>query len=203
MKTTNQTKLIYVIAAVLFILVLTVFPDKDKNESPAPEDLNISSVPGKPKTTVADHVSNDKPDVLNTGTTTSQTHVISTFKPQCLDQLDMATELINDGNISLHTQDEITAIFNACVYEIENELALTEKSFSHSVEDALCLNSVNVIRDYLLDLGTDAQRFGDLPNSTEIDRSNISSSFARISNEIISIGGSAMTNRTVNCSRDS
>jgi len=124
----------------------------------------------------------------------------SQFNKRCLDDLTAITEKTHTDVISKATQTKIMNIFNTCVYEIDMELALTEKEFGPTASNQKCLNTVYGIRDKLLELGVDAQNFGSLPNDTELNRSDITTSFIRISNNIIVEGSLAMKNRGVNCS---
>ncbi len=126
----------------------------------------------------------------------------SQFKKNCLDNLKAMKKDMGDEIISKAIQTHIMEIFNNCVFEIDMELALTEKEFSATTENTLCLNHVYSIRDSLLDLGTEAQNFGSLPNNTELERSEIAASFSRIRASIIEKGESAMNNRNESCSRN-
>ncbi len=126
----------------------------------------------------------------------------SQFKKNCLDNIKAMKKDMGDEIISKAIQTHIMEIFNNCVYEIDMELALTEKEFSSTTENNICLNRVYSIRDSLLDLGTEAQNFGSLPNNTELERSEIAASFSRIRSNIIDKGESAMNNRSVNCLRN-
>jgi len=126
----------------------------------------------------------------------------SKFKQRCLDVLNNVTENIDVDNILPRDQAKIATIFNNCVYEIEAELALTEKQFIRSAETMACFDSIYKIRDYLLDLGTNAQLFSELPSNKESERAAITEAFINISNDIITNGGSAMMNRSILCSLD-
>jgi len=124
----------------------------------------------------------------------------SKFNKRCLDKLNAVTKSMREEIISKATQTSVMNVLNDCVYEIDMELALTEKEFSPIDNNTTCLNKAYKIRDSLLDLGVEAQNFGSLPSDTELDRTNISTSFIRISNNIIVKGSAAMENRSINCS---
>lgn len=126
----------------------------------------------------------------------------SKFKQRCLDVLSNVTESINTDYISAQDQAKVSNVFNNCIYEIEAELALTERQFTRSTETMPCFNSLYEIRDYLLELGTKAQRFSELPNNKDSDNAAITEAFFNISDDIIVNGASAMMNRSIACSMD-
>ncbi|VAW62188.1 DNA polymerase III alpha subunit [hydrothermal vent metagenome] len=123
----------------------------------------------------------------------------SKFEQRCLDILNSATQSINTENMTPAEQLRMSRIFNNCVYEIDKELALIEKTIIKTPDNMQCFNKVYEIRDYLMELGTDAQLFSDLPNNNDADRVAIFTSFMDVSNNILSNGEVAMAVRTDYC----
>jgi hypothetical protein len=123
----------------------------------------------------------------------------SKFNQRCLDKLNIEISDFSYENISNNHQRKIATLLSGCIYEIDMELALTERSITRNTQNQPCFNKIYEIRDSLLELDTDAQFFGELPNSTDADRVKIASDFKRISDNIIKSGKSAMNNRTDLC----
>ena len=123
----------------------------------------------------------------------------SKFEQRCLDILNSATQSINTENMTPAEQLRMSRIFNNCVYEIDKELALIEKTIIRTPDNMSCFNRVYEIRDYLMELGTDAQLFSDLPNNNDADRVAIFTSFMDVNNNILSNGEAAMAVRTDYC----
>lgn len=198
-KNITQT-LLYVTFAISTVLIITVYLDKEKDIALIyePDDTQV-----EPDEEMLEPGSSGSSSVKPAITQRPVHSEKSKLRQQCLEHLEAATELVGDGNITLSVQARIFRILNTCVYEIENELALTERLHPDSVQDAACLNSINQIRDYLLDLGVAVQGFSELPNDTEYQRENISTEFFRIRNDIISNGELAMKNRVSLCTRTS
>ncbi len=124
---------------------------------------------------------------------------ISKLKDRCLSILSTADKNINSSYISLNEQRKMTGIFDDCIYEIDMELALIERQFKRSPENMTCLNSAYEIRDYLLELGTNAQQFSYMPNNTDSDKVLLAEIYSQVLNDIIKNGNSAMEIRKTVC----
>jgi hypothetical protein len=126
----------------------------------------------------------------------------SKFNERCLSVVGRADENINLDNISVSEQKNMANIFNGCIYEIDMELALIERQFERTAENLDCLNKAYEVRDYLLELGTDAQNFSDMPNSTDSDRVRIAESYSELLENIFKNGRMAMNVRTNVCANN-
>ncbi|VAW51434.1 hypothetical protein MNBD_GAMMA06-890 [hydrothermal vent metagenome] len=207
----NKNNVIKLMMASVVLLVLAVYLNKSDNELVVVEEKNLVI---ESETSYADDVKENieeievaTPSENTDEKSDEQTDEImhaekSKFKQRCLDVLSNATESIDVDNISPQDQANMTGIFDDCIYEIEAELALTEKQFVRSDETMGCFNSIYEIRDYLLDLGTNAQMFSELPNGKDAESVVVTEAFIDISNDIITNGGSAMVNRSLLCSMD-
>jgi len=129
----------------------------------------------------------------------NKTKYESKFEQRCLDVLNSATQSIDTQNMTPNEQLRMSRIFNNCVYEIDLELALIEKTIIRTPDNMQCFNRVYEIRDYLMELGTDAQLFSDLPNNNDADRVTISTSFMDVNNNISTNGEAAMSVRANYC----
>ncbi len=200
-------KLIFVLSVLLVVLILIIYFGENEKAAPASENNKIPVMKNIVAPVVVNKaeeifMQNETKDDLNEMVSDADIKEESKFKQYCLDILNEATNNMDVDNILPDNQANIAGIFNDCIYEIERELALTEKQFIRSPETMTCLNSVYEIRDYLLDLGTNAQLFSELPNNNTADGVKITEEFIRISDDIIVNGGAAMMNRSVLCSLD-
>jgi len=209
MKNKTTRLIMFFLAFIIIILLLSnnsdIIPEQAQQQAPNSVKKALPKKTPVKEAPIPIEAKIDVENVVATKTDYSAELKARHLKPsqlnkRCLADLSAITEKAHESVLSKATQTKIMNIFNTCVYEIDMELALTEKEFGPTAANKKCLNTVYNIRDKLLDLGVDAQNFGSLPNDTELDRSNITTSFIRISNNIIVSGSAAMKNRSINCS---
>lgn len=126
----------------------------------------------------------------------------SKFNERCLNVIKKADKNIDLDNISVADQNNMSNLFNSCIYEIDMELALIERQFNRTAENMACLNRAYEVRDYLLDLGTNAQRFSDMTNNTDSDRVLIAETYSSVLTDILRNGRLAMDIRMTVCAKD-
>lgn len=193
-----------VIVAVIAIYSFSGSPNKpERKHSNSQQDQNTRTITSQNKSQpVPDNEIPTTSPEINTANNKQAAEKFleaSKFNDRCLTILNTADQSINIDSISTREQRKMSGIFNNCIYEIDMELALTERQFERTPENIPCLNKVYEIRDALLELGTVAQQFSDLANNTDSDRVLISESYSKVLAEIAGKGKAAMQIRDDFC----
>jgi len=195
-----QNKLLVSLLTLAFISGILIFFITNSNESEngTHQTQTISIIDHNTNSSETGTAKINNTNKINNENSLSGTSKLS---DNCLDELKSTNLKLTQHNLTKNNHHKTSALLNTCVYEIDMELALTENQIIRSPETMQCFNKIYEIRDSLMQLGVDAQRFSELPNETDSDRAIILEAFTEIYNSIKLSSESAMTNRTIYCQR--